>query len=279
MANLLPLPGHLPANERCHVTFVTLYADETADPCQGNYQRIMGRLDPETNQLVTPLLLFEQAVGAGPIPQAYLCCALQHNQVRVYCLHLPTKYVGALDGQTCPWDGNSYAFLGEITQGVVTTHLDLIGNKGLPAVLADEPNAELVSTRRVMYLPARYVPLFLNPAGYTLRQSWDLLYPAIVTNNDLVVCSSLLKWLRVITMGTIVPNNPNDIGPTTAVVDLVPPLADQDLINHRQRILKQVLPSIYQPSQSLEIAITQMAVAVTQSATDSRAAHEEKAAR
>ncbi len=163
-----------------------------------------------------------------------------------------------MDGQTSPWDGNSYAFLGEITQGVVTTvnfpnnsfnpvmnirskssdyivtHLDLIGNKGLPAVLADEPDAELVSTRRVMYLPARYVPLFLNPAGYTLRQSWDLLYPAIVTNNDLVVCSSLLKWLRVITMGTIVPNNPNDIGPTTAVVDLVPPLADQDLINHRQ---------------------------------------------
>jgi hypothetical protein len=199
-----------------------------------------------------------------------------------------------LDGQTSPWDGNSYAFLGEITQGVVTTvnfpnnsfnpvmnirskssdyivtHLDLIGNKGLPAVLADEPDAELVSTRRVMYLPARYVPLFLNPAGYTLRQSWDLLYPAIVTNNDLVVCSSLLKWLRVITMGTIVPNNPNDIGPTTAVVDLVPPLADQDLINHRQRILKQVLPSIYQPSPSLEIAITQMAAAVTQSANDSR---------
>ena len=160
----------------------------------------------------------------------------------------------------------------------IVTHLDLIGNKGLPAVLAYEPDAELVSTRRVMYLPARYVPLFLNPAGYTLRQSWDLLYPAIVTNNDLVVCSSLLKWLRVITMGTIVPNNPNDIGPTTAVVDLVPPLADQDLINQRQRILKQVLPSIYQPSPSLEIAITQMAAAVTQSTNDSRAAREEKAA-
>jgi hypothetical protein len=227
-------------------------------PYQGNYQRIMDHLDPETNQLVTPLLLFEQAVAAGPIPQAYLCCALQRNQVRVYCLHMPAKYVGALDGQTSPWDGNSYAFLGEITQGVVTTvnflnnsfnpvmnirskssdyivtHLDFIGNKGLPAVLADELDAELVSTRRIVYLPAQYVPLLLNPAGYILRQSWDLLYPAIVTNNDLFVCSSLLKWLRVITMGTIVPSNPNDIGPTTAVVDLVPPLANQDLINHGQ---------------------------------------------
>jgi len=92
---------------------------------------------------------------------------------------MPSKYIGALDGKTSPWYGNSYAFLGKITQGVVTTvnflnnsfnpmmnirskssdyivtHLDLIGNKGLPAVPADEPEAELVSTRRVMYLPAR----------------------------------------------------------------------------------------------------------------------------
>jgi hypothetical protein len=59
MANLLPLPSHLPTNERRHVTFATLYADETADPCQGDYQRIVDRLDPETNQLVTPLLLFD----------------------------------------------------------------------------------------------------------------------------------------------------------------------------------------------------------------------------
>jgi hypothetical protein len=81
MANPLPLPGPLPANERRHVTFAALYADQMADPCQGNYQRIMDCLDPETNQLVTPLLLFKQAVGAGPIPQAYLCFALQHNQV------------------------------------------------------------------------------------------------------------------------------------------------------------------------------------------------------
>jgi len=216
---------------------------------------------------------------------------------------MPSKYVRALDGKTSLWYGNSYSFLGKITQGVVTTvnflnnsfnpmmnirskssdyivtHLDLIGNKGLPAVPADEPEAELVSTRRVMYLPARYVPLFLNPAGYTLRQTWDLLYPAIVTNNDLVVYSSVLKWPRVITMGTIIPNNPNDIGPMTAVIDLVPPLADQDLINHRQRILKQLLPSIYQQSPSLEVAITQMVLAVTQSANDSNAAREEKAAR
>jgi hypothetical protein len=49
---------------------------------------------------------------------------------------------------------------------------------------------------------------------------------------------------------TTVPNK-NDIGPTTAIIDLVPPLADQDLLNHRHRILKQVLPALFQPAQSL----------------------------
>jgi len=80
-------------------------------------------------------------------------------------------------------------------------------------------------------------------------------------------------------MGTPVPNNPNDIGPTSAITDLVPPLEDQDLISHRHRILKQVLPAVYQPAQSLELAITQMAAAVTQSTNNNRLAREEKAAR
>jgi hypothetical protein len=217
MANPLPPPGLLPGNPIRHTTFATLYAEETADPWQGDYTRIMDRFDPETNQLVTPLLLLEQAVVAGPVPQAYLCCTLQCNQVRIYCLCILSRYVGALDGQMSPWDGNTYAFLGEITQGVVTTvnfpntsfnpvmnmrsktsdyivtHLDAIGDKGLPPATAKEPEAELVSTRRVIYLPARYVPLFLNPAGYTLRQTWELLYPALVTNNDLARCGALLK--------------------------------------------------------------------------------------
>ncbi len=83
-----------------------------------------------------------------------------------------------------PWDGNTYAFLGEITQGVITTvnfpntsfnpvmnvrsktsdyivtHLDAIGNKGLPPATAETPEDELVSTRRVIYLPARYMFLY-----------------------------------------------------------------------------------------------------------------------
>jgi hypothetical protein len=82
-------------------------------------------------------------------------------------------------------------------------------------------------------------------------------------------------------MGTAAPGNANNLnlGPSPAVIALQAPLADQALINHRQRIQKQVLPGLYQPAESLELAITQMAAAVTMNTNDSRLAREEKAAR
>jgi hypothetical protein len=219
MANPLLLPGPPSNNGARHATFASFYRNETLNPYSGEYARVMERLEPEINQAVTPLILFEEVVGAGPIPQAYLCCALQQNQVRIYCIHLPSRYIGSMDGQVTPWDGNSFAVLGEIIQGVITTvgfpntsfstvlnaraktsdfilnNLATIGNKGYRSILMDEPEAEMVSTRKIMYLPARYVPLFLNPSGYTLRQAWELLLPALVTHYDLVACASLIKWL------------------------------------------------------------------------------------
>jgi hypothetical protein len=66
--------------------------------------------------------------------------------------------------------------------------------------------------------------------------------------------------------------------PATAVIDITQPLADKYLITHRTSILKQVLPGIFLPQESLERAITQMAAAVTQNTVDNSQAREEKAA-
>jgi hypothetical protein len=68
-------------------------------------------------------------------------------------------------------------------------------------------------------------------------------------------------------------------GPPLAALDIQVPLADEDLIAHRQRLLQQVLPGLHQPKDSLERAITQMAVAITQNTADNCHAREEKAAR
>jgi hypothetical protein len=163
----------------------------------------------------------------------------------------------------------------------IVTNLDLIGVYGLPAPAPNAPDATAVTTRVAMYLPAKYVPLLLSPSGYTIHQAWEILYPAIVNANDLINCAVLLKWLRAITTGTIVPNgnNGNNLGPTSAIMNLTVPLIDEDLVQHRLRLQKAALPGLYQPSPTFERAITQMAVAVTQNTNDSRLVREEKAAR
>jgi hypothetical protein len=178
MANLPHYAGPN-IHEARHQTFSALYQDATLDPCQGNYGRIMDRFDPEVNNAISRVFLFEQAVTTGPTLQAYLCCTQRQNQTKIFCLHLPSRYTEALDGQTTPWDGVAFACLGETTCGQVTTvilpddcfctihntrakttdyivtHLDNLGAYGLPAITVDEPEANQVSTRALMYLPAR----------------------------------------------------------------------------------------------------------------------------
>ncbi len=208
----------------------------------------MAKFDPEINPATSHVMLMELAVGAGSTPQAYLCCAVKQNQTRVFCLHTPSCYAGSLDGQVTPWDGNCFAFLGEVTQGSVSTvdlplnvfrtvgyvqaktsdyivtHLNEMGDYGLRPPIANDQDADTVTTRTIMYLPKRYVHLFLNPAGYTLKQTWELLYPLIMDNNDLVPCGALLKWLGVVSMGIVNPNDVNQLLPTTASLDLTVPL-------------------------------------------------------
>jgi len=124
MANLQPQPALLqpPLNAVVrHNTFASFYNDATKDPCLGQYARIMNRFDPNQANMIQPEVLLDQALGAGGVPQAYLACSATRRGPRIYVLHLPARFTGALDGRTTPWDNNLYAFLGEVTQGTVTT--------------------------------------------------------------------------------------------------------------------------------------------------------------
>jgi hypothetical protein len=62
------------------------------------------------------------------------------------------------------------------------------------------------------------------------------------------------------------------------VTELTVPHADAALIRHSTQLLKQVLPSLFQPSDSLENVIKQMAIAVTQNTNNYCLAREQKAA-
>jgi hypothetical protein len=307
MANPLPLPLPPPGQGTLlgprHRSFQSYYGDTTLDPCQGRYDRIMSRFDVHENPGISHVMLFEQAVGAGILPQAYICCsATPQRATRIYCIHLPSKIFLALDGVPTQWDGQGFAFLGDVTQQVATTvsfpsnvfratalnraptsdqfimNLNNIGPSGVAAPVANDPDSELVATRQIMYLPAKYAALLMNPSGYTLKQTWEILYPAMVDNGDLVNCRPLLQWLQLASTGTTAPDEANGIGPSTLCLTLTAPLADTTLIHHRLQILKQALPALFKPEDSLETAIAQMAVAVTQNTNDTRVAREQRAA-
>lgn len=119
MANLVQADP-LNAHQTRHQDFSSFYHDEALDPCHRSYERIMDRFDPEF-QAMSHVTLLDQAVGSGPVPQAYLCCTRHQNQVRILCVHLPSRFTGALDGQVTPWDGLNFACVGEVVQGQFNT--------------------------------------------------------------------------------------------------------------------------------------------------------------
>jgi hypothetical protein len=297
---LLPLPGH-PGGPMQHRTFASYYADPAIDPNYNAYPQVLARFDPEQNAATSYVHLAELIASNGSAPQAYLCCFHRQNRTKVHCFHLPSRFPSSLTGNTTPWDGQLFAYLGEVLQGMVTTiqlpatlfqtvhnvrvktsdymvaHLNEMTDYGLPPG-PNEEDAEstLVTTRQVMYLPMKYVPLFLNPAGYTLQEVWGLLYPALVEADDLQSCQTLLNWLRVAST-----HNPgqNPAAPSAVVLELTIPLVDELLITHRTNLLKQILPALHKPQESFEMALTQMAAAVLQNTNETRIARDEKLAR
>ncbi len=111
-----------------------------------------------------------------------------------------------------------------------------------------------------------------------MKRAWEILYPALAEADQLLDCQPLINWLRAASTGTAAPGNAQDVGPSKLVIELTAPLADASLIQHRTKVFSQVLPSLFQPSASLEHAITQMAVAVTQQTNDTRVVREQKLA-
>jgi len=288
-----------------YTTFNQLYTDDSRDPCSRRYERIMSRFSADIPNAVTANALFNQVINLGSAQlQAYLCCSegIGGRGPRIYCVHTPTRYVASLDGTSSAWDDLCFAFLGDLVQGQITNvlfhenafeaisapaytqeyilaHLEEFTNETplLPPVLPDEPNTEAINTRRLMYLPAAYVPLFLNPGGYTLRQAWDRLYPALSQRQELIICRSLLHWLQAASTGTALVN-PQEIGDPLVALPVVAPPADKNLLTQRTQILHTLLPGLLAPPQTLELALSQMATAIITQTNENKLVRAQKEA-
>jgi hypothetical protein len=97
-----------------------------------------------------------------------------------------------------------------------------------PAALDNEDKTKVVYTRNCMFLPATYAPLLLRSTGYTAREVWEVLYPAVEQQQDLETCLPLLQWLQVASSSTVRVNT--QVGDHENVVTLTVPAADEKLL-------------------------------------------------
>jgi len=286
-------------------TFLEFYQEPLSDPCQGRYANILNRFNPESAHAVAANVLLEQVVSTpAHVPQAYLCCALSRQGLRVYCMHMPSKFAAALDGSTTPWDNLVFAFLGDVVQGMTTTvtfpsnafqatanirvlpqdvivgELDQLAanTEILPPVDAADPQGQLVATRMLMYLPYRYVPYFLDAGGYTIHQAWQILLPLLQANDDLVDCRALIQWLRVASHASAPHNGHPNGGPPAVAINLITPAADTTLLQHRALSLATALPGRSQMGATIETALLTLAQLVVAQTNDVRLAREANAA-
>jgi hypothetical protein len=278
-------------------TFSELFADPDTDPFHVQYRQIMQRF-AGTNDQVTPARLMEQCVGtAGMVPQAFLC----QRHFRIYCVHNISKYQPAFDGSITPWDDGIFGFLGEITANYcasvrlppkVFTPIqmrtysaiymqnnldDLDEASGLFEVPPpDHADSSIVTVRGLMMLPAPYVPLLIQDRGYTPKEVWNLLVPLMVDANHEEDCRPVIDWLRA--AYTSRGNDPETNAPLPPPFSLnfLGPPTDEDLINHRARFIKLLLPGLLQLSGGIENALTTMATAIVQQTDEARTSRENK---
>jgi hypothetical protein len=104
------------------------------------------------------------------------------------------------------------------------------------------------------------VPIFLSASGYSIQQTWNLLYPALQQRQELVTCAPLLRWLQAASMGT--QEQPLQIAPPSVSIMMVAPPAEEYLLMQRNRILHNLLPGLSAPPQTLEMALNHMAAAL-----------------
>jgi hypothetical protein len=277
-----------------HRTFASFYADETKDPFRLRVPSVLRRFDAAGDEAQDADSLLQGVLGNSAAPNAFLCCASLAGTPKVYVLHMPSKFVPALDGRTTAWDNRLFAFLGEMirdnpmTVAFPASGFELIANNVwawdeetftiefealadaqlFPKLNVNAAHATPLRTRRLMYLPAKYVSLLLDNKGYTPKQPFRILSEAFVLDNVLHDMAPLMNWLCV----TLHATNNNNSGPPATSITLTAPFLDEDLIAHREPFLLQALPGRYDTAPGLETAITTMASAIATQTLEARTA-------
>ena len=259
-------------------TYRAYYDDPANDPFGGQYRAIMEEYAVPMDGLnvQTPQALAQRACqsAAQGTPISFLILsapagAANGHTGQLLLLHRVAKYHAVVGMPAHQWSDRAFAFKGDLVEGQMpsvdwdSTYLHQInGQQRIPTqdaltqMLAGDPNlvlvgpfdnadagTELFRTRRSMYVPPRYVTLFLE-TDLTPRVAYETFLAAATANNDVVDCAPLLQWLRLaLTRAAIAPDVSTLILPPPTV-----PLADRGLIQHRWSFVTRDLP-VLDPTQ------------------------------
>ena len=255
---------------------------EANDPYQGNYAALLAEFRTSNNPATFAQLHRTVNLADAEYPAAYLAC-VDGDYMLVYGLQ---RYSGVV-GHPSPWDGNVYANVNDVTDGLVTTVLfpedafglaPAQGHVNTPASLArarelfgEDLEAEFLGpfangdamiaqrrTRKYVPLPHRYVNLFLD-RRVPARLGFFELSTLLEASGDDVACPGLVDWLLVsIVRGTATVTSVANSAPPTV------PLADNLLLSHRRRLLERHLPGFSAGNQATANTQERMADSVHQ---------------
>jgi len=230
-------------------------------------------------------------LGNANIPSTFLCCATLHGtgRPRIYLLHVLSKFTPALDGHITPWDNRLLGYLGEVLDrsamtvvipstafNVVqcpvyndarftTEYTNLNDTELFSRIGAAHQDALMIQTRHLMYLPSKYAPLFLSNIGYGVKEALNLFYQAVQSDGFIDPTTPIFTWFRACLHVT--QNNSRGLSITT--LSLSAPFINEDLMQHRNPLLHNMLPALQDPQdQGLNNAIIQMANAVATQAAE-----------
>jgi hypothetical protein len=235
-----PIPAPLPPEVR---SYESLYASQAATAFPDGYGPYMSLFAHDST--MTSAALLAHIAGNVTIPQGYLqICTPTEGHPLVFCLHHPSRFFPDLTGPPTQWDNMYFASLGDVTDTIITmtyfptTAFELTDPVHVHSafdcaqLLTTDPATQFLPPpiagtelrcRRIMALPARYLPLFMDGAGMPLRAAWLLLYPVLNTAEPPTQQLTSAQSFRFM-------NSPG---------------ATRPLIHHRLSILKADLPALF----------------------------------
>jgi hypothetical protein len=272
------------------------------DKLNGDYAQFMDSYGPEGDH--SPATLRDQAIMAGQdVPKVFVYLDGTGIKPVIRNLHRPTRYAPSL-GVTTPWDGDVFAFLGDVGPGNAITMVKWPANafvrtnqSRVPVLGAfaaevaaltghgqigpprhcigpyteEDATTELVRTRRMIPVPPAYAALVINrvfsPAAF-----WTQVIGQVFADQRQLACNTLVNWARVACTHTPPMLDGTPGPPVVAMLDpLVAPLADGELQVRSWEWLVSDLPGLYRMGGGMEAALDQHLVALTAEFAQQRA--------